>query len=349
MTYKINKTDGSLLAEVIDSTIDQTATDITLIGKNTSNFGEFLNENFVHILENFASTSSPNRPITGQLWFDTNELRLKVYNGQQWKQGSGPIVSGTAPLTSSLTQGDFWIDSAENQLYFYDGEEGLKLAGPIYKQSQGVSGFEVKTIRDADNIERVILVLWLGGTVLGIFSKNTVNFEIPNGIFSTGVVNNPIKPGFNVCNVPTTGTNVLKFNVTASNADTINVATGMAVGGSSFLRNDIDNSAVGPIRIASETPLYLGLAGQVKINVTNAGLIIADNGAVNKRVGIFNNAPQYSLDVTGTFRASSKIKLPVYTTVERDARTDQENGEIIYNSTSNKVEAYANGSWVPLH
>jgi hypothetical protein len=349
MTYKINKTDGSLLTEIIDSTIDQVASDLTLIGKNTSNFGEFLNENFVHLLENFASTSSPNRPITGQLWFDTNELRLKVYNGQQWKQSSGPIVSGTAPLTANLTQGDFWIDSAENQLYFYDGQEGLKLAGPIYKQSQGVSGFEVKTIRDTDNLERVILVLWLGGAVLGIFSKNTVNFSIPSGIFSSGVVNNPIKPGFNICNIPTTGTNSLKFNVTASNADTVNLANGTAVSAQVFLRNDIDNSAVGPIRIANETPLYLGLAGQVKINVTNNGFIIADNGAVNKRVGIFNDNPQYSLDITGSLRASSKIKLPVYTTLDRDARTDQENGELIYNSTLNKIQAYANGAWVDLH
>ena len=55
MTYKINKTDGALIAEVIDSAIDQTTTDITLIGKNVSGYGEFINENFVKILENFAN------------------------------------------------------------------------------------------------------------------------------------------------------------------------------------------------------------------------------------------------------------------------------------------------------
>jgi len=31
MTYKINKTDGTLLTEIVDSTVDQTATDLTLI------------------------------------------------------------------------------------------------------------------------------------------------------------------------------------------------------------------------------------------------------------------------------------------------------------------------------
>jgi len=53
MAYKINKTDGSLLVEIVDSTIDQTATDLTLIGKNVSGFGEYINENFVKLLENF--------------------------------------------------------------------------------------------------------------------------------------------------------------------------------------------------------------------------------------------------------------------------------------------------------
>ena len=73
MTYKINKTDGSLLTEIIDSAIDTTATDLALIGKNVTGYGEYLNENFVKLLENFASTSEPNNPITGQIWFDVSE------------------------------------------------------------------------------------------------------------------------------------------------------------------------------------------------------------------------------------------------------------------------------------
>lgn len=331
MAYKINKTDGSLLAEVLDSTIDQISTDLTLIGKNTSNFGEHLNENFVKLLENFASTSQPNNPLTGQIWYDTNELRLKVYSGQQWKQGSGPIVSGTAPLTASLTQGDFWIDSSENQLYFYDGEDGLQLAGPIYKKSQGVSGFEVRTIKDSDNIERTILVLWLGGSVLGIFSKNTVNFTIPSGVFSTGVVNNPIKPGFNICNIPVGGTNVLKLNATAAIAETLVLTDGTIVSGNSLVRNDVSDPVIqGTLNLVNNDSLKLGPAGQISIGVNASGNLTVD-GSVS------------------TIRMTDKLRLPIYTTASRDARTDQENGEIIYNSTTNKVQAYANGSWVDLH
>lgn len=331
MAYKINKTDGSLLAEVLDSTLDQISTDLTLIGKNTSNFGEHLNENFVKLLENFASTSQPNNPLTGQIWYDTNELRLKVYSGQQWKQGSGPIVSGTAPLTTSLTQGDFWIDSAENQLYFYDGEEGLQLAGPVYKKSQGLSGFEVRTVKDTDNIERTILVLWLGGSVLGIFSKNTVNFSLSAGTFSTGTVNNPIRPGFNICNIPVGGTNTLKLNATASVAETLVLTNGTIISGNSLVRNDVSNPVIqGTLNLVNNSCLKLGPASQVSVGVNNNGDLIID-GSIS------------------TIKMSDKLRLPQYTTAARNARTNQENGEIIYNTTTNKVQAYANGVWVDLH
>ena len=352
MSYKIFRTDGSLLADVIDSSLDQVSTDLTLIGKNTSNFGSYLNENFVKLLENFANTSSPNNPTTGQIWYDTNELRLKVYTGQQWKQTSGPIVSGTPPLVASLTQGDFWIDSAENQLWMYDGEEGLKLVGPGYKASQGISGFETRTINDANNVERVILVLWLGSSILGIFSSSATDFSIPDGVFPQGIINNPIKPGFNVCNVPVGGQTALKFNVTATKADNLVYSDGSLLDADTVLRNDIDNNALGPIRIRNNTVLYLGPLDEVRVNVNSAGLSIVSNAMPQQRVGIFQPVPQYSLDIDGSLRASKMFKLPTFTTLQRDNRDSSipfEDGEMIYNLTVNKVQARANGAWVDLH
>ena len=43
MAYTINKTNGSILIQLDDSKVDQLSTDLTLIGKNVSNYGEVFN------------------------------------------------------------------------------------------------------------------------------------------------------------------------------------------------------------------------------------------------------------------------------------------------------------------
>ena len=78
MSYKINKTNGELIVDLVDGQIDETSTDITLIGRNYKGFGEKMNENFVKLMENFAQSSAPGAPLIGQLWYDTSEQRLKV-------------------------------------------------------------------------------------------------------------------------------------------------------------------------------------------------------------------------------------------------------------------------------
>jgi hypothetical protein len=168
MSYIINKTDGSVLTEIVDGTVDQTATDLTLVGKNASSYGEAFNENFVHLLENFANTSAPNNPIQGQLWFDTSESRLKIYDGAGFKVSGGSIVSNTIP--STIGQGDIWIDSRRKQLYFNDGVSTI-LAGPPYSTFQGITGCEVVDITDTNNNPRTIILFKVGGILLGIFSN----------------------------------------------------------------------------------------------------------------------------------------------------------------------------------
>ena len=49
MSYKLNKTDGSLLVELQDGVIDTTSSDITLVGRNYKGFGEYINENFIKL------------------------------------------------------------------------------------------------------------------------------------------------------------------------------------------------------------------------------------------------------------------------------------------------------------
>ena len=77
MSYILNKTDGTLLVTLVDGSIDTTSTDITLVGRNYKGFGEFINENYIKMLENFSSRSAPTNPLKGHLWYETSDARLK--------------------------------------------------------------------------------------------------------------------------------------------------------------------------------------------------------------------------------------------------------------------------------
>jgi hypothetical protein len=82
MAYQVDKFNGTFLTSVEDGTID-TTTDIRFVGKNYAGYGEVQNENFLHILENFANTTPPPRGIVGQIWYDSTstEKKLKFYDG----------------------------------------------------------------------------------------------------------------------------------------------------------------------------------------------------------------------------------------------------------------------------
>ena len=189
MSYIIKKTNGDVLTEIVDGSIDQLSTDLTLIGKNTSAYGELFNENFVHVLENFANTSSPNNPIQGQLWYDTSEGRLKVYDGSGWKVSSGTVVTPTIP---TLTQGDLWIDSTRQQLYFNDGSETL-LAGPIYNAQQGISGFQVIDVIDVNQLSHTVVLMYVAQSLIGIFSKTKFTPVAPIVGWSGSLWSNSVK------------------------------------------------------------------------------------------------------------------------------------------------------------
>jgi len=199
MSYIINKTDGSVLTEVIDGTVDQTATDLTLIGKNSSSYGEFMNENFVKLLENFANGTKPLNAVTGQLWFDTTQNRLKVYDGNDFKVSGGTIVTPTAPINP--VAGDLWINNETQQLKFYDGSIWI-LTGPVYTKDQNTSGFVISNIIDTLNKSHTVAEMWVAGTLFGIFSLDEFTPLAPITNFAGN-----ISPGFNISSYisPSTG------------------------------------------------------------------------------------------------------------------------------------------------
>lgn len=78
MAYTIIKTDGSILTTVADGTINTTSTSIGLPGRNYAGYGNVLDTNFVHMLENFADPNVPPYPLRGQLWCDTTNIAKPI-------------------------------------------------------------------------------------------------------------------------------------------------------------------------------------------------------------------------------------------------------------------------------
>jgi hypothetical protein len=268
MAYQVNKTDGTIVATVADGQIDTLSTDITLIGKNYSGFGEALNENFVKLLENFSSTTQPTNPIKGQIWFDGTENKLKVYSGTAFVPVSSATISNTQPTT--LGVGDLWFNDTDKQLYFFDGTNTI-LLGPDYSELQGLSGLRVSSVLDALNQTRVITSLYNNGVLLGIFSKDS--FTPKNAIEG---YSGSIEPGFNQGTLAG-----IKFNVTATNAEKLG-----NINATTYARKDTANSFVGQIRINSNLGVVFGAGDQGNLSVDTTGNVLFSNAASDKAISL---------------------------------------------------------------
>lgn len=167
MAYQVDKFNGTFLTSVADGTID-TTTDLRFVGKNYAGYGEVQNENFLHLLENFANTTSPPKVLEGQIWYDSGNKKLKFYDGTKFKSASGAEISASAP--SGLGTGDFWWDTAAKQMYAWSGAEFV-LIGPEASPDLGTSGVVAQVVKDTGNTNHSILKILAGGKTVGIASQ----------------------------------------------------------------------------------------------------------------------------------------------------------------------------------
>ena len=258
MSYTINLTDGTIFAVVADGTIN-TASSQTLVGKNYAGYGEFLDENFIRLLENAANTTAPGAPLTGQLWYDKTNNILKCYNGTIFKSISGAIASTSTP--SSNVAGDLWFDTTNDQLKAYNGSSFITI-GPSFTSGEGTSGAIVTTITDNVATDHVVVQMFVNNTIVSIFSKDAT-FTPAAAIsgFAT------IGPGLNMS---TTVSNAV-FNGTATNADTLDT-----LNSTSFMRSDAATSNNTSISILADTGLFVGADSDGKLFVSGSDVYVSN-------------------------------------------------------------------------
>ena len=220
MAYTINKYNTDQLTIVQDGTLDQT-TDIKLVGKNYAGYGEIQNENFVFLLENFAGGTQPPRAITGQIWFDTANSKLKFYDSTKWRTTGGAEIGPTSP--AGLATGDFWWDTSNEQLKVYNGTDFV-LVGP-QDAGDGITQMQSASVLDTGGVARSIIKATVNDEVIFIISP--VEFTIDgtdaeNAISGYDVVRAGVtlKNTTNATGGVTSG--VQRFHGTASNTDKLN-------------------------------------------------------------------------------------------------------------------------------
>ncbi len=136
MPYPVNRTDGTLLTTIQDYTRDSESTSLTLLGRGTVDYGESVAENFVHMLEHFASPTPPANPLQGQTWFHTFDPgppisavnKLKVFDGTTWINVGGAQSSVNPP--DNPEPGDLWYNLEDSTIYYWDGYQWKKVGGP---------------------------------------------------------------------------------------------------------------------------------------------------------------------------------------------------------------------------
>lgn len=164
MPYTINRTNGLKITVVQDGTIDTSSLDITLVGKNYSGYGESFNENFVKLLENFSNTTEPKKPLSGQLWFDSKNKKIKLYDGTKFK--SIGVVDTSVVRPTNMNQGDLWYNPTDLKLYAYTGNSWT-LIGP--SAASGSNGVTTTSVIDKDGNSHPV-----SQTVLGSSSPSVV-------------------------------------------------------------------------------------------------------------------------------------------------------------------------------
>ena len=322
MSYKLNKTDGSLLVELVDGRLDTTSADIALIGKNYQGFGESINENFIKMLENFSNTTAPSKPIKGQLWYDTAEGRLKIYDGITFRSTDSTIYSSSQP--SELIEGDIWIDGSKDQLFFWNGTETI-LVGPKYTKNQLRTGDFVETIRDTTGQNKIVTKRYLNGSLVGIEAKSAFT------PFPAIVGFTDLKIGFNI----STAFPDYSFHGKANSAENLIGIGGQLYDYTSFLSTDFGGTVKQEITIASDDGLVIGRTQDTQFKVQGNTTVLKNikpyndfkialtevsGGGSNvefdalyfdadtKRLGIFQTTlPQYTVDVAGDMRVTGDL------------------------------------------
>lgn len=263
MSYTLNFTDPSKTKTITvpeyPPGVNAIDTSLTFVGRAYPNYGRTVDENFLKLLENFASPASPANPIEGQLWYDSGSTSLKVYDGTTWSSANRLYQQNTNPQTNvpspSIANGDIWVDTANNVLKIYGSGNWIQV-GPSISTGTGIA---VEIFNDAFTATtHNVLLNWVDNEVVAALSLSTFTPETyPAGMqgFTELVKGITLADGYVLRGI-------------AEDANKLG-----SVEASSYLRKD-DTSVLGQVitgKIVYETPSFTGADGRDGVIIRVSG------------------------------------------------------------------------------
>lgn len=332
MPYNVNYTDSQNKTPI--TVFDNTSnTDTSLIfpGRNVTGYGQTIAENFLKLLENFASATAPVNPTEGQVWFNNDPQvgQLLIWDGSDWKAASGVQKSPVQPGVDQSKVGELWVDTVNQQLYVFSGTDWI-LVGPNF--STGLrSGLVVEQIEDSSDGVRVVLTVYVEDRPIIIISKDSFTPKkiIPQfPLIRAGVTVADPNPNISAETDVYQGGFLPKIFGTATSADNLEIS-GISVPAGKFLRSDIVNTVEQAFNVRSDSGIFFGVDGT--FNISNSAtstrfynssvgsaidLQLNDSGipstvvrVIDGKVGINNVSPTESLEVTGNVKINGQLTI----------------------------------------
>jgi hypothetical protein len=216
-------------------------TSLELVGTGYPAYGQAFAQNFLKLLENFASPYPPENSIEGQLWYDTSDPTrkvLRVNNGSdtssRWPSANGIYQQSNDPFlqyAETIAEGDIWVDTYNNQLKIRYGTEWT-VVGPQLSSGIDRTGSESVLLQSNRNDEN-------GNPISYPVIKNWVNGKVVEIISYHAFIPRVVIDGFSSINTGTNLTNKVsaKYNGVTEKSNSLVVGGNTVLVASEILRN----------------------------------------------------------------------------------------------------------------